>query len=215
MRKRFGKQQPKRSQDRTINTIPVKVRFLVVCEGEKTEPLYFQSFNAPGLVVEVKGTGMNTLSLVEEAIRQREEEEEKLKRRGYELFDQCWCVFDRDSFPSGNFNSAIHKANANGFQVAYSNVAFELWYLLHFGYYDSAMSREQYREKLTQLLGYRYEKNSTTMYFAISHLQQQAIQNAVALQSFHHVQNPEQNNPSTTVHELVQQLNTSAGVLTP
>ena len=130
---------------------------MIVCEGSKTEPIYFEGFRVPGRVLEIKGAGQNTLSLVEEAIQLRQEQ------RG-QTYDQCWCVFDRDSFPADAFNSAIQKAEAAGFHVAYTNEAFELWYLLHFDDHRSALSRTQYRPILTQRLDHTYEKNSRTLY---------------------------------------------------
>lgn len=69
-------------------------------------------------------------------------------------FDIVWCVFDRDNFPAQNFNNAFEIARHNDINIAYSNEAFELWYFLHFDYCDSAMSRDQYQEKLSDLLGH-------------------------------------------------------------
>lgn len=204
-----GPQPARSSRSRRSNIIEVRQRFLIVCEGEKTEPLYFQSFKAPGRILTVEGTGHNTLSLVDEAIRLREEKQAELKKQDRELFDQCWCVFDRDSFPAGNFNSAIVKARANGFQVAYSNVCFELWYLLHFAFQDAATTRESYSDKLSSHLGARYEKNSRTMYDTLLSRQQDAIHNAKTLLASHPTPNPEENDPSTTVFALVEELNKS------
>jgi len=34
----------------------VRQRFLIVCEGEKTEPGYFRSFQVPGVVVDIHST---------------------------------------------------------------------------------------------------------------------------------------------------------------
>jgi hypothetical protein len=47
-------------------------RILIVCEGEKTEPNYFRKFPANPEVydgIDVYGTGYNTVSLINEAIR--------------------------------------------------------------------------------------------------------------------------------------------------
>ena len=43
--------------------------FLIVCEGEKTEPNYFRSFpvNKNLIRLDIKGEGKNTKSLVEKA----------------------------------------------------------------------------------------------------------------------------------------------------
>ena len=104
------------------------------------------------------GTGYNTLTLVNKAIRLRDE-------LGYnEEGDQVWCVFDRDNFPVRHFNAALEKAREQGLCVAYSNEALEIWYLLQFNYYDTALHRSQYIEKLHGLLGHRYEKNDVGIF---------------------------------------------------
>lgn len=49
---------------------PMRLRFLIVCEGEKTEPLYFRAFPvAADVQVDVRGEGANTTSLVQAAER--------------------------------------------------------------------------------------------------------------------------------------------------
>jgi len=116
-------------------------------------------------------------------------------------------VFDRDSFKTANFNDAFFLAQKNRIKIAYSNESFELWYLLHFSFYNTAISRKQYGKLLDDLLGHKYEKNSREMYSEIFHLQHTAIKNADRLLSSHDPINPESNNPSTTVHLLVLELN--------
>lgn len=183
------------------STIP---RFLIVCEGEKTEPNYFRGFRHSRVQVNVLGTGYNTVSLVNKA----KEEVEALKYQvgDEEDDDQVWCVFDRDSFRKAQFNEAIRLAGSYGYHVAYSNQAFELWYLLHFNYYDAALYRGQYIGKLTELLGRRYEKNSAEMYDLLYSKQQQAMQNARRLYDANHSDSPANDNPSTTVFLLVEAL---------
>lgn len=58
--------------------------YLIVCEGEKTEPNYFESLkrNLPRCTLEltnidIEGTGNNTLSIIEKA--------EELKKKGLPL----------------------------------------------------------------------------------------------------------------------------------
>ena len=99
-------------------------RFLIVCEGERTEPNYFRGFRLSAKVADIRGLGANTVSLVRETIVLRDAGD----------YDSVWCVFDRDSFPLQNFNRALQLAEQNGINVAYSNEAFEIWYLLHFHY---------------------------------------------------------------------------------
>ena len=82
------------------------------------------------------------------------QEAERLQKAGKEQgkrYNQVWCVFDMDSFKA-HFSNAISSAKAKEFKVAYSNEAFELWYLLHFSFHDADLSRQQYGEKLTKFL---------------------------------------------------------------
>ena len=142
---------------------------------------------------------MNTLSLVEEAIRLRDKE-------GGD-FDQCWCVFDRDSFPVADFDNAVSKATANDFKVAYSNEAFELWYLLHFIYCDARIGRQHYCDKLGHHFSQPYDK-TVSYYRVLLSKQNTALQNATMLMSrYEDKHKPHECSPGTTVHLLVQELN--------
>jgi hypothetical protein len=201
-------------------------RILIVCEGEKTEPNYFkwwqkQLENIKGAAktkavgdidvksfadeIQIMGEGKNTNSLVKKAIELKNQ-----ANYGKINYTQIWCVFDRDSFPAENYNLAIEKARSNDFKVAYSNEAFELWYLLHFDYVNTAISRKQYKTMLTERLGEKYNKNDSVMYEKLHQhpkaSQQEAIENAKKLLN----QQPGDyavQNPSTTVFELVDSLN--------
>ena len=55
-------------QRRNINTLEKRERFLIVCEGKKTEPNYFRSFKVSTANIKVGGEGANTLSLVNVAL---------------------------------------------------------------------------------------------------------------------------------------------------
>ncbi len=197
-------------RDRRIGIREELQRFLIVCEGEKTEPNYFKAFKAvlPRRVIELEihGEGRNTLSLVEKA--------QELRDRGLRSgssFDQVWVVFDRDSFPADDFDNAISKAEANDIQCAWSNEAFEFWYLLHFEYRNSAISRQEYQQILTHRFGEEYKKNDERMYRKTCDpaKQNQAIEWARRLHDdtlkrripFSRA------NPGTTVFKLVEQLN--------
>ena len=131
------RQNPKieRTLKRTSSLRLVKQTFLIVCEGEVTEPEYFNSFRL---------TSANVKAIIE-----------KRRSRNY---DQCWVVFDKDDFSDSDFNAAIQMAQTNGFHVAYSNQAFEYWFLLHFNLYQGSIHRNRYGEMLSHLLGFRYGK---------------------------------------------------------
>ncbi|MEL6603094.1 MAG: RloB family protein [Cyanobacteria bacterium J06614_10] len=182
---------------RKVDNREIRQRFLIVCEGVETEPNYFKRFRVPKLVVDAKGLGVNPSQLVDKAKDLRKKDE----------YDQVWCVFDRDSFPEQDFNNAVKNALEEKFRVAYSNEAFEVWYILHFQYLNTGIDRRQYKQKLTQLLGFEYEKNSDLMYESLLDRQQVAIKNSTKLLEEYEPHNPAKNNPSTTVHLLVEELN--------
>jgi len=100
-------------------------RILIVCEGEKTEPNYFKSFdkNCNGTFIyelDLQGGGINTIGVVDKAI--------ELRQKARTPYDRVWAVFDKDSFSSKNFNGAITKATANNIDCAWSNEALERSY---------------------------------------------------------------------------------------
>jgi hypothetical protein len=193
--------QPKRRsyKQRQVNIRPVLERFLIVCQGTETEPNYFKQFRVPSLVIQVTCVPRNPLRVVETAIKNRKESEIP--------YDQVWCVFDRDDTPADEFNNAIRTAQTNNIQVAYSNESFELWYLLHFDFVDTGITRKQYILKLENLLGHPYQKNSPKTFEELQDRQPEAIRNATRLLQNYHSLHPHQKNPSTQVHLLVEQLN--------
>ncbi len=185
---------------------PQRRYFLIVCEGEKTEPNYFNGLkkelpkNTVNIVV--KGEGRKTLKLVDYA------SELKRKQQDHGQVDKVWVVFDRDSFPPCDFDNAIKKAATLGFGAAWSNEAFELWYLLHFEDRKTGMNRTEYKTKLTQHLGRPYRKNDKEMYASLREKFSEAYQRAKKLDIYHQQAQsiPHKSNPCTQVHELVNAL---------
>jgi len=201
----------KQKQDREKRKYRIREkreRILVVCEGEKTEPKYFESLakKLPRGIVElyIYGEGDNTINVVESAINGRNHSIQKGNP-----FDQVWAVFDRDSFSAERFNEAVFLANRQKIGCAYSNEAFELWYLLHFEFYHTAISRHDYINRLNQYLGKSYKKNEPEMYEKLSKLGNQinAINWSKQLEKRYDGSNPASENPVTKVYKLVEALN--------
>ncbi len=181
-------------------------RVLIYCEDSKSSADYLKCFPLDKQRVEVKvvGTGMNTDSLVKAAIEAKEDARNKGKS-----YSQIWCVFDRDNFPLKNYALAFELAASNTIKLAWTNEAFELWYLLHFDYVDSALSRADYGKKLAQR-GLRYKKTDQGFYGKIKERQDTAIMNAKKLERYWNEAGrkfPERENPSTNIHRLVEFLN--------
>jgi len=187
-------------RDRKVDEKPQIPRILIVCEGERTEPNYFRAFKVTNAIKDIRGEAMNTVSLVRRAVEIRDAEGS---------FDQVWCVFDLDDFPKQHFNEAIRLAKKEKVKVAYSNEAFELWYVLHFDYLQTEVNRERYKTILTERLGKKYSKLDADIYGDLLSQQSTAIANAQRLLHDVHLQhlNASEKKPSTTVHELVIELN--------
>jgi hypothetical protein len=196
-------QKRKTALTRLQNTRKLR-RILIVCEGEKTEPNYFRKFPSNPEVydsIDVCGTGYNTVSLINEAIRIK-----KLALQKRDPYIETWCVFDKDDFSVESFENAIKLAEKNQIKCAYSIEAFEVWYMLHFNYYDSAFSRSQYKEKLSELLKKPYLKNNEEMFFLLKNRQNMAMQNAQKLYYKQYLLPLKRQNPVTTVFYLVERL---------
>ena len=187
--------------------------FLIVCEGEKTEPNYFRAFpkKAGRLVfdIELEGGGISTLKVVEKAI--------DLRNASSQKYDRVWAVFDRDSFKASSFNSAILKAKASGIECAWSNEAFELWYLLHFHNRVTAMSRDDYKNAIEAAVNdkikkskkqFQYRKNDPDMFTLLNGFGRQdlAIRWAKDLSENIDGEKFADYNPNTQVYKLVEEL---------
>lgn len=214
--KRFEREKHKRKK----NIRNKRKYYLIVCEGEATEPNYFEGLKQDlpkGVLtsyqIDIEGTGMNTQSLLNEALRLKSEYEKNQSR----LIDRLWVVFDRDSFSANNFNNAIQRCKENRPEIgcAWSNEAFELWYLLHFQYYENAISRKDFKEfienNLKPFLGedFCYEKNNEQMYAWLKKhgSQEDAIRNGKRLAELYgERQDYAKHNPCTMVGMLVEEL---------
>ena len=194
-----------------------KKSFLIVCEGKNTEPLYFKNFPVPTKAVIIEG-GCNTKTkLVDYAL----EISKKEKYIGREV----WCVFDYDVKPDEDatqpqdFNNAITKAESNGMKVAWSNDAFELWFVLHYQKLDAHVTREKLNEVLKKEWDLRdFNNTAKTIAFCKGHyerhggsgseMQNNAIKRAKELhQTYSRRQDFSNHCPCTTVYLLVEELN--------
>lgn len=210
--RRYEKQSLRRHTRRVV------ARILIVCEGEKTEPQYFKSFSKinRGSVVynlDVQGIGDNTRNVVNKAI-----ELKKIAMGSSSEYDSVWAVFDRDSFPSSDFNAAIQKAEASGIGCAWSNEAFELWFLFHFVNRITPMSRDEYKRAISREVNssiaykkqdaYVYKKNDPENYYVMNKYgsQENALKWAEAKSREYLNAKYAEHNPCTMVYKLVRQL---------
>ena len=187
-------------------------RILIVCEGTKTEPNYFRSFDKTGNGVFVCdldciGTAKNTRQVVEEAIALRDAQKKGIP------YDSVWAVFDKDSFSTADFNAAIQKAHSNGIGCAWSNEAFEIWYIFHFLNRTTGVSRTEHQKILSAQIkkfakGYTYKKNQPDMRATLNKYgdESMAIRYAEKQASTFISGSFAEHNPCTMVYKLVRLL---------
>ncbi len=199
-------------------------RLLVIlaCEGEKTERYYFESlFEALRKAQTLSSLSCvfaphrhtNPTGVLKDLIGFRD-----AFGRTYKDYEHRWIVIDRDEERCGggghtlqDFNNAISGAKSNKpeVKVAWSNPSFEVWYLLHFHYHNTAIDRDSVNTKLSIALTASYEKNDQTMFSRFNqNMLNDAIRNAKRLhdEAKRAGISPEATNPGTTVYELVELL---------
>jgi hypothetical protein len=184
---------------------------LIICEGQ-TEEQYFKSFPVLTATIKPIHAGNSKTTLVDAVAKYKREE----------VYDEVWCVFDFDVDPliggqNEDFNRAIRKAQGLGYLCAYSNDAFELWFVLHYQYLDQQQHRSFYYQLLSKRWDINYTREGKSLRFAqalYSHLledqqasQQKAIEHARRLLSLHEAKPYHLQNPVTTVFQLVERLN--------
>jgi len=181
--------------------------FLIVCEGQ-TEKLYFDEFPVVSAKVRSVDTGSSKMALVRAAE----------KHSGKGDYDEVWCVFDLDRDPSkgphqnAEFDNAVKQCQQKGFRCAYSNDAFELWYVLHFALLQQQHDRSRCYERLGKEWGINYEKDgktkdfTRTVYARLEDRMDTAIAHAKKLTVGKESLPPHKQNPITMVFELVEEL---------
>ncbi len=189
-------------------------KLLVACEGSKSEPYYLNSFfrylvkehkiNSKSFVI-AKHKHTNPTGVLDDLLNFNEEQ------LTYKDFEHKWILIDRDAERTNggghhlqDYNEAIHKARNLGVNVAFSNPSYEIWYLLHYQYRNTVLSRDDVVKELENLINYK--KNDPNMFDKLLPSLNTAINNSKRLidncdKSIGHC------NPSTNMHVLVEFLN--------
>ena len=214
-KKRREERKRRKHEYRPINTNS----FLIVTEGERTEPLYLKGIQKKIKekmdgridvieipVIDIHGEGCGTGKLIE--VTERIVKEAKI------LYQNVWVVFDKDDFD--DFDVAIQLGKEKGYQVAWSNQSFEYWLYLHFNYSDSALHRYDWNEKLNEIFKQynlgdgTYRKNYDNIYDLVNVYDgvNSAIRNAKRrMAGFVDERDiPSQYDPGTMVYKLVEDL---------
>jgi len=212
----FHKRKVKKAKDlrrRAAKRAPY-AKILIVCEGEKTEPNYFNGvkdhYGLNSANIEICGeSGSDPLSILQHA-KQRYREE----RDARDAFDKVFCVFDKDTHPQyGEALQAIAAQRPQDAFVAITSVpCFEYWLLLHFIYttrpYAALLGNSAGDQILAELRQYlpNYQKGQKSVFIELIDQLVSATKNAQkALQA---AERSGTDNPTTHVHELVDFMRT-------
>lgn len=204
-----------KKQPYNISSEALKQTFLIICEGENTEPEYFKSFPVNTAEVKSFGLGSSRTALVKMAIDIIKDENDK--------DTENWVVFDLDIQKDNeirlkeDYEKAIELAESKNIKVAVANDAFELWFLLHYQYLANKWTRHEYYQKLSELWQCNYEKEGKKLAFCKTIYrklldderasQEEAIKRADRLFETQKGFRLANRNPFTTIHHLVRTLN--------
>ena len=212
----FHKRKAKKAKDlrrRTAKRAPY-AKILIVCEGEKTEPNYFNGvkdhYGLNSANIEICGEcGSDPLSIFKYA-KQRYREE----RDAGDAFDKVFCVFDRDTHPQYDdvLRMITVQTPCNTYFAITSVPCFEYWLLLHYNYttkpYAPLPGNSAGAQVLADLREYMpdYQKGQKAIFAELTGQLDFAINNAQrALQA---AERSGTDNPTTHVHELVDFMRT-------
>jgi hypothetical protein len=188
-------------------------RFLIVCEGTKTEPYYFSELlkhlRIPPQVVRIAPNDrVSPDRVVAHALDLYNGD-----NLGGDPYDKVFCVFDRDQHTT--FDGAVQRVkdlhNAKKPVAAITSTpCFEVWFLLHFSYTDQpfhATGKKSVGDQVVSALRAKpdfknYGKGQKDTYSLLADKLNNAITNAARLRT--HCANTGSANPSTEVDELVR-----------
>lgn len=190
--------------------------FLIVTEGEKTEPSYFttlvdllQLSSADVRIVHPDGTDPMTLTL--NAVELRDAQRKKAKK-GLEIgYDEVWVVFDLERIHDETRRRLAAQAmsikKAEGILFAFSDPSFEYWLLIHYEY-TTALFEDCYAViKRLEEHWPDYSKGASPPVEMVRQLPV-ALKNSQRCRK-HHKDTDGDGNPSTQVDLLAERLNSA------
>lgn len=128
---------------RKKRSLDARSKFYILTNGRETEKNYFDLIKSKKSIFDVKVEYQNSnpVQLVRYASQYLREA------------NQVWCVFDIDNnFNDGTLIQAIKLAEETGVQIAYSNIAFEVWLLSHYQKVESSYDNTRLIRQMDKLL---------------------------------------------------------------
>ncbi|MEO3773765.1 RloB family protein [Micromonospora sp. B9E7] len=183
--------------------------YLVCCEGENTEPLYFKGLRrelrAGNVRIEVFSGHGEPYGVVEKAVA----EANRAATQG-DGYDEVWCVFDVEAPEAhARLSAALALAARHGVNCAISNPCFEVYLLLHYEELSYLTSNEACRRLERHPCGYR-RRGKLLDFEALRASRPDAFRRAARLDRLSAGRPLADRNPSTSVPGLVTALESDA-----
>ena len=182
----------------------------ILTEGKITEPSYLTAWARHyrhSVSLSLPASGMAPETLVDHATQHMRRR--RRSRRGYQDFDEIWCVFDIDQHP--NVPTAIHNARQSGIEVAVSNPCIELWLVLHVDDQTAYIDRRNIQRRANELQLTSGKRIPDSAWNKLFDEFETARHRARALDQRHAGNgSPPRSNPSTDIWRLVDRIR-SAG----
>lgn len=193
------------SLNRKENVRELRKKFVLVCEGSETEPIYFRNYRT-----ELRNNNIEVIILPTKYNDPKGLVKFCEKQIRCSLFlkkwDVIWCVFDWDNNRLKEIEAAYR--DAKNVKVCLSNPSYELWYLLHYEYVCSKLTNAELNEKLKSWIP-KYSK-SENYFEKLKSKRENAISNAKKLNAYHEKKGTDlksiDSNPSTQVFKIVEEL---------
>lgn len=184
-----------------------KARFVVVTEGEVTEPEYLKQLEAEvGALVTIRPVAPNLdpRGLAQEAVASLVSAR---KVGAIQQNDQFWCFLDVDDYGMAEIEQATELAARAGVRVAVSNPCFEVWLLAHFRYSTGERTSHELATELGAFVAGYGPRSKHLPRGALDGLRPTARTNARRLDTHHSTAgNAAGSNPSTGVWEMVDEV---------
>ncbi|MXZ51436.1 MAG: RloB domain-containing protein [Rhodobacteraceae bacterium] len=141
----------RRNISRKLGKLRYRKRFILVVEGNKTEPKYFSVFNVRNSVIRVKCLKKGKHDSSPSKVLSRMEKH--LNEEGLKNSDEAWLVVDKDQWTDEQL-SQLHQwsLKKENYGFALSNPKFEFWLLLHFENGVGVSSSKKCSKKLERYL---------------------------------------------------------------
>lgn len=164
---------------KTLKTRSPQKQVLVLCEGH-TEERYLKAVKNDlprelqrGITVNVvRADSTDLKSLTDEAIKTRQK-----ANRDSIPYEKIWLVFDHDNSLYREY--AFNTAKKEGFEIAFTSISIEVWFLLHFEYSTSPFNNGGEAKKyLAKKHIPNYKPAKTNTWLLLNENTKQAITNA-------------------------------------